>query len=89
MKGMMGGPFGGLLTAVRLVIDYFLGGILAQDHAAPDVIQGTEGLFGAKTGEQKKAAAIHIADAVSTRRLRMQMGLRRDWARLSMAWWLA
>ena len=41
----------------------------------PGVIQGTEGLFGAQTGEQKKAAAleivgaaIHIADAVSTRR---------------------
>ena len=40
----------------------------------PGVIQGTEGLFGAKTGEQKKTAAleivgaaINIADAVSTR----------------------
>ena len=42
----------------------------------PGVIQGTEGLFGAQTGEQKKAAAleivgaaIHIADAVSTRQI--------------------
>jgi hypothetical protein len=42
----------------------------------PGVIQGTEGLLGAKTGEQKKAAAlevvgaaINIADAVSTRKI--------------------
>jgi hypothetical protein len=42
----------------------------------PGVIQGTEGLFGAKTGEQKKAAAleivgaaINIADAVSTQQI--------------------
>jgi hypothetical protein len=42
----------------------------------PGVVQGTEGLFGAKTGEQKKAAAleivgaaIHIADAVSAQQI--------------------
>jgi hypothetical protein len=29
----------------------------------PGVIQGTEALFGAKTGEQKKAAAIEIVGA--------------------------
>jgi hypothetical protein len=42
----------------------------------PGVIQRTEGLLGAKTGEQKKAAAleivgaaINIADAVSTQKI--------------------
>jgi len=29
----------------------------------PGVIQGTEALFGAKTGEQKKAAAVEIVGA--------------------------
>jgi hypothetical protein len=42
----------------------------------PGVIQGTEGLWGAKTGEQKKAAAleivgaaINLADAISTQQI--------------------
>ena len=42
----------------------------------PGVIQGTETLFGAKTGEQKKAAAveivgaaINVADAVTTKQI--------------------
>ena len=42
----------------------------------PGVIQGTETLFGAKTGEQKKAAAveivgaaINVADAVSAKQI--------------------
>lgn len=42
----------------------------------PNVIQGTEELFGAKTGAQKKAAAveivgaaINVADAVTTKQI--------------------
>jgi hypothetical protein len=42
----------------------------------PGVIQGTEALFGAETGEQKKAAAveivgaaINVADAVSMKQI--------------------
>jgi len=42
----------------------------------PGVVQGTEALFGAKTGEQKKAAAveivgaaINIADAVTMKHI--------------------
>lgn len=42
----------------------------------PNVIQGTEELFGAKTGVQKKAAAveivgaaINVADAVATKQI--------------------
>jgi hypothetical protein len=42
----------------------------------PGIVQGTEALFGAETGEQKKkaaveivGAAINIADAVSTKQI--------------------
>jgi len=54
----------------------FLKVFLRSVASVPEVIQGTEVLFGANTGEQKKmaaieivGAAINIADAVSTKQI--------------------
>jgi hypothetical protein len=41
----------------------FVGKLLRGITLLPGVVQGTEGTFGAKTGEQKRAAALEIVGA--------------------------
>jgi hypothetical protein len=67
---------GGKWNAVRGDGDEFFEVVLRAIALIPGVVQGTEALFGAKTGEQKKkaaveivGAAINIADAVTMKHI--------------------